>query len=466
MLSMPFFIFLNVSRSRMWRSNFLFIIVMGGAYIPSVFSQTTTTIQPKLGTSANSFSLPKDSAIPAFTELRQISLLKLSYDSLKNELGNEMDLSVDSVGRDTVMTRVRDRASQVLEKEVETLQSLISKGDLLGEEILNAANSTLEGVQNSKVELLEIEELFELEYLVDRNDQNLKALTNEWLMPKVEELVAGKVSGIEGVAKVLSVDFYGTDALEQLTRDGVSAGLSINQAKSIAKGKLSHLSDEYVIGMAGKFSKLKFDSLGNATVFHETINKQKINLLEANSIKGISFWQRLGGYIWYDPLTSFGNGLYGDVGVSYHFSQQLEVLGGVVFRRSNLKGDQLKRVGQGAKLGFRFLKGNWFIQSDLFLAKVEISLPGGFDYADFEGKVWSTALGTGRVIPIANRLQSVVIASWDPTFDDGRSLSNSPFQLRIGFELNSLKKDTGNSMVSGKTERNIKASQCLIRMIE
>jgi hypothetical protein len=350
-----------------------------------------------------------------------------------------MGLSVDSVGKGTVMTRIRDRASQVLEKEVETLQSLISKGDLLGEEILNAANSTLEGVQNSKVELLEIEELVELESLVDRNDQNLKALTNEWLMPKVEEVVAGKVSGIEGVAKVLPFDFYGTDALEQLTGDGVSDGLSFDQATSIARGKLSHLSDEYVTGMEGKFSKLKFDSLGNATVFHETINKQKINLLEANSIKGISFWQRLGGYIWYDPLTSFGDGLYGDVGVSYHFSQQLEVLGGLVVRRSNLKGDQLTRVGQGAKLGFRFLKGNWFMQSDFALVKVKISFPGGFDYADFEGKVWTTALGIGRVIPVGNRLQSLVIVSWDPTFDDGRSISNSPFQLRIGFELKYFK---------------------------
>ncbi|MEB2787388.1 hypothetical protein [Algoriphagus persicinus] len=75
----------------------------------------------------------------------------------------------------------------MLEQESKTLESLIQSEDIPGEEIKNAAKNTLERVNESKTRVEDIQEVAGLESLVDQNNENLKALTNEWLMPKVEE---------------------------------------------------------------------------------------------------------------------------------------------------------------------------------------------------------------------------------------------------------------------------------------
>ena len=99
------------------------------------------------------------------------------------------------------------------------------------------------------------------------------------------------------------------------------ADLSFDQAKSMAKEKALHLSDSYVQEYKGKFAKLKFDSLGNIEVIQEAVTKKKFVLWEENELKNAGLLERLGLYAWYDPLTSFGEGVYGDAGLSYRFTE-------------------------------------------------------------------------------------------------------------------------------------------------
>ena len=54
---------------------------------------------------------------------------------------------------------------------------------------------------------------------------------------------------------------------------------------------------------------------------------------------------------------------------------------------------------------------------------MKIDYPVGYDDKDFEGMEWSTGLGIGRVIPIGERIQSVVLTTWDPTYRESKSLS-------------------------------------------
>ena len=89
-------------------------------------------------------------------------------------------------------------------------------------------------------------------------------------------------------------DFYGKGALEQLVQEGVPADLSFNQAKSMAKEKALYLSDSYVQEFRGKFSKLKFDSLGNIEVIQEAETKKKFVLWEENGLKDAAFSRKIG----------------------------------------------------------------------------------------------------------------------------------------------------------------------------
>ncbi|MDE0562019.1 hypothetical protein OU792_18635, partial [Algoriphagus sp. NF] len=63
---------------------------------------------------------------------------------------------------------------------------------------------------------------------------------------------------------------------------------------------------------------------------------------------------------------------------------------------------------------------------------------------DYEGKIWSGELSLVKLIPMGKTLRTSVIASWDPLYEEDRSLSTSPFQLKIGFELLRLKKPFEN----------------------
>jgi hypothetical protein len=384
------------------------------------------------------FSKPE---IPYLKELKQIQSLKQSYDSLKSELKEIKEYTKDSTQRDSLFLVAKERGREVLEKESQVLESLIENEEIPGEEIRNAASRTLEGVNASKERFSEIQNFEGLEALMDQNEENLKALTNEWLMPKVEQVLSGTLEGTLDPTQAKIPDFYGKGALEKLVQDGVPSDVSFDQAKSMAKEKALHLSDSYVEELKGKYSKVKFDSLGNIQIIREAVTKRKFVLWEKNEVKDASILERLGLSAWYDPLTSFGEGIYGDVGLTYRITHQLQAFGGMVFRRDFSDSKELSRTGQGAKFSLRFSKGNWFVQSELSRVMIKIDYPVGFDDRDFEGMEWNTGLGFGRVISMCKRIQSVVLTTWDPTYSESKSLANSPFQLKIGFEWNGLKID-------------------------
>lgn len=377
--------------------------------------------------------------IPYLKELRQIQNLKQSYDSLKTELKEIKEHARDSTQKDSLVMVARERGREVLEKESQVLESLIESEEIPGEEIRNAASRTLEGVNTSKERLSEIQNFEGLEALMDQNGENLKALTNEWIMPKVEQVLTGTLKENWDPTQAKIPDFYGKGALEQLVQEGVPADLSFDQAKSTAKEKALHLSDSYVEELKGKYSKVKFDSLGNIQIIQEAVTKRKFVLWEENEMKNAPFPERMGLYAWYDPLTSFGEGIYGDVGLNYRFTHQLEAFGGMVFRREFSDSKELSRTGQGAKFSLRFAKGNWFVQGELVRVSMEVDYPVGFDDRDFAGMEWNTGFGVGRVIPMGKRIQSVVLTTWNPAYSESKSLSNSPFQLKIGFEWIGLK---------------------------
>jgi uncharacterized protein (UPF0147 family) len=197
--------------------------------------------------------LPVKPEIPYLEELRQIHSLKKSYDSLRKELVELKEIIADSTQRDSLFTLAKDRSKQVLEQESKTLESMIANEEIPGEDIRNAAKNTLEKVNESKARLAGIKDVGELENLVDLNNENLKALTNEWLMPKVEEQLTGVIK--EGLdpknAFLPGLDFYGKDALTALTKKGLPSEIPFDQAKEMAKEKALHLSDDY-IQKAGK----------------------------------------------------------------------------------------------------------------------------------------------------------------------------------------------------------------------
>ena len=76
------------------------------------------------------------------------------------------------------------------------------------------------------------------------------------------------------------------------------------------------------------FSKLKVDSLGTIKTIPSELNKKKEGFFETNQLKGKRYINRIGTNLWYDPLTSFGDGLLLDAGLFYSFSQQLSLMGG------------------------------------------------------------------------------------------------------------------------------------------
>jgi hypothetical protein len=385
--------------------------------------------------------LTSELEIPYLDELRQIQSLKQSYDSIKTELKELREHAQDSTKKDSLVMVARERGREILEKESQVLESLIESEEIPGVEIRNAASRTLEGVKSSKNRLSGIQDLESLESLVDQNEENLKALTNEWLMPKVEQVLSGTANQALEPSNLKFPDFYGKGGLQKLMQEGIPADISFEEAKTLAKGKALHISETYVEELKGKYSKVKFDSLGNIQIIHEAVTKRKFVLWEENEMKAAALLERLGLYAWYDPLTSFGEGIYGDIGLTYRFTHQLQAFGGMVYKRDFSDSQELTRTGQGAKLSLRFAKGNWFVQSELARVNMKIDYPGGYDDKDFDGMEWTTGLGFGCIIPMGDRIQSLVLTTWDPTYTESKSLANSPFQLKIGFEWKGLKID-------------------------
>jgi hypothetical protein len=94
--------------------------------------------------------------------------------------------------------------------------------------------------------------------------------------------------------------------------------------------------------------------------------------------------------LWYDPLTSFGDGLLLDFGLAYSFTQQVSLLGGVTWKKLFDDEETLRREGIGGFTGLRIAKGNWFAQGTVNRNRVTISHPAGYESLDFAGKAWAS----------------------------------------------------------------------------
>jgi hypothetical protein len=245
---------------------------------------------PKPSISNSLSALASKPEIPYLEELKQIQSLKKSYDSLRKELKELKDITTDSTQRDSLFTLAKERSNAVLEQESKTLESLIESEDIPGEEIKNAAKSTLDRVNDSKSRLGDIRQVDELESLVDQNNENLKALTNEWIMPKLEEQISGVVKDGFDPRSAELPDFYGKDALAELTKNGLPSEVPFDQAKALATGKAKHISEEYIQKAGKDFSKLKIDSLGNIKTISSDLNKKKIAFFETNQLAGQPFF--------------------------------------------------------------------------------------------------------------------------------------------------------------------------------
>ncbi|WP_439490793.1 hypothetical protein, partial [Algoriphagus sp.] len=291
--------------------------------------------------------LPTKPEIPYLEELKQIQSLKKSYDSLQRELRELKEITTDSTQRDSLFTLAKERSREVLDRESKTLESLIQSEAIPGEEIKNAAKNTLERVDESKARLGDIRQVAELESLVDQNNENLKALTNEWIMPKVEEQVTGIVKEGFDPRDAKLPDFYGKDALAELTKNGLPSEIPFDQAKEIARDKAGHISNEYIQKAGKDFSKVKIDSLGNIKAIPSELKNKKKEFFEPNRLKEVPVHHRIGMLLWYDPLTSFGDGLLLDYGLSYSFSQQFSLLGGGTWKKQFDDKGELRREGIG-----------------------------------------------------------------------------------------------------------------------
>jgi hypothetical protein len=432
------------------KSFFLFCFFFYGAtHFMEVQAQTIPLNNPSKGKGLHGLpsqpqsgmgleSIVSKPQIPYLEELKQIQSVKQSFDSIKSELKTIKEQASDSTQQDSLVQVAKSWSREVLDKESQVLESLIQKEEIPGEELRNAAERTLSGVQSSKEKLAGIQDFESLEGLLDQSEENLKALTNEWLMPKIEQAMTGTLASTWDPTQAKIPDFYGRGALEKLLQDGADPKELMGQAKEQAVRKAKHISNEYIQEAQGKFSKLKLDSLGNVRVVLDE-EKRKFKLLEPNTLKGSGLLGRTGLLLWYDPLTSFREGFFAEAGVSYGFTHQLQGFGAWTVNRNLNDATGPHREGQGPKVGLRFSKGNWGFQSAISYNQINIVYPSGFESRNFSGKQWSGELSLVRTIPMGKILNSVVMVSWDPLYKEDRSLAGSAIKMKIGFELGRLK---------------------------
>ncbi len=426
---------------------FLFLLAMGWCSVAMAQQLPGGLPKSPAATSLTKPSLPTTPEIPYKEELQQIRQLKKSYDSLRQEL---RQVSGDSTRSDSLLAAARQRSRVLLDEETRMLESLAGNS-ATGEELKNAVTYTQEVAQRSKSSLDQVKDVAGLETILDQNEENLKALTNEWLMPHLEERLTGNLplpqagaSGARDAGASRIPDFYGKDALGQLAEDGASPEAVFGQAKSMAMGKARHIPDDYIKQAGSGYSKLKLDAEGNIEVIREDAVTRRFQLVEPNTLKGARWLDRMGLYLWYDPLTAFGEGVYGDLGVTLAVTHQLTVFGGAVIKRQFRSGNDLSREGTGGRLGVRMSKSNWFVQAEAGKSQVTVHFPAGYESRNFEGEVWTGGLSAGRTIPMGKTVRSVVMGSWDPLYKEGQSLSTSRFQLKIGFELFRLRRPLDN----------------------
>ncbi|MHA7129268.1 hypothetical protein [Algoriphagus namhaensis] len=371
-------------------------------------------------------------------ELRQVQGLKKSYDSLRSEVKKLKKATQDSTTQDSVVSVLKARGQELLDREGELLQKMLEEQEIPGEELKSAVGRTLDGIENSKTKLAGVSDLDGLDGILDQSEENLKALINEWIMPKIEQTISGRLSEGWNPENARIPDFYGKGALEKMLQEGVDPQELMAQAKEQAVGKTRHISTEYIQKAEGEFSKLKLDSLGNVQVILES-KKRKFQLIEPNELKGAGLLERTGLLLWYDPLTSFKEGFFAEVGLSHGFTHQFQAFGAWTVKRSSDDASGPQITGQGPKLGLRFSKGNWGVQSSLSRNQITTEYPAGYESRNFSGKDWAGELSLVRTIPIGKVIRSVVMVSWDPLYKEDRSLARSAVQLKIGFELERMK---------------------------
>jgi hypothetical protein len=211
----------------------------------------------------------------------------------------------------------------------------------------------------------------------------------------------------------------------------------------LVKDNAKSISNEYLQNIGNNYSKISIDSLGNIQVAEAKRTVKAFSLKETNRLKNAPFLDRTGLYLWYDPLTSFAEGIFVDLGIRYSISSQWHSFAGINIKRQFKNQIGPTSTGDGIKGGLRFSLGNWLLQGELARSRIILAHEPVFESKNFDGTIWLSGLGVGRTISMGKKLQSVVLLTWDPLFKESRSLSTSRFQLRIGFELKQLKINTG-----------------------
>ncbi|SEG51327.1 hypothetical protein [Algoriphagus boritolerans] len=91
--------------------------------------------------------------IPYLEELRQVHGLKKSYDSLRSEVKKLKEATQDSTTQDSVVSLLKAKGQEVLERDAELLQGMLEEQETPREELNSALQRTLGGVKGTKAKL-------------------------------------------------------------------------------------------------------------------------------------------------------------------------------------------------------------------------------------------------------------------------------------------------------------------------
>ncbi|MDO6437478.1 hypothetical protein Q4534_08680 [Cyclobacterium sp. 1_MG-2023] len=380
--------------------------------------------------------------IPFKEEIQQIHSLQKTYDSLNQDIQKFKTSKIDSTQRDSLVNGLKNRGLKIIEQEKTILLSLSSEASPSSQNLKHTCTYLLSQVEKSKTALEQAQDMATIEEIIGQNEENLKAIFNEQLMPELKQKLGGTLNEqIKSPGKGI-MDYYGNGAVKELAREKISPRLTLTKAQSLVKEQPKGISNEYLQSIGNDYSKISMDSLGNIQVAEAEKTIEKFNLKEANHLKNAPFLERTDLYLWYDPLTSFAEGLFVDLGIKYSISSQWHTFAGINIKRQFKNQIGPTSTGEGIKGGLHFSLGNWFLQGELARSRISLVYAPGFESKNFDGSIWLSGLGLGRTIPMGKKLQSIVLLTYDPLFKANRGLSTSRFQFRIGFELKQLKKIT------------------------
>lgn len=377
--------------------------------------------------------------IPFKKEIQEIHSLQKAYDSLNQDIQKFKTSKLDSTQRDSLVNALKSRSLGIIEQEKTMLLSLSSEASPSSQKLKHSGTYLLSQLEKSKTAMKQAQEMVTIEEIIEQNEENLKAIFNEQLMPELKQNLGGTINKQLISPDTGIKDYYGKGALKELAREKISPGLTLTKAQSLVKDNAKSISNEYLQNIGNNYSKISIDSLGNIQVAEAKRTVKAFSLKETNRLKNAPFTDRTGLYLWYDPLTSFAEGIFVDLGIRYSISSQWHSFGGINIKRQFKNQIGPTSTGDGIKGGLRFSLGNWLLQGELARSRIILAHEPVFESKNFDGTIWLSGLGVGRTISMGKKLQSVVLLTWDPLFKESRSLSTSRFQLRIGFELKQLK---------------------------